>query len=324
MAELVRSGGLPPSVRTVNLAGEPIPPSLVEAIQRLVPRPLLYNLYGPSEDTTYSTFALLSGRSEAPIGRPIANTRVYLSDQRGEPVPVGVPGEIFLAGEGLARGYLGRPELTAERFVPDPFAATPGLRLYRTGDLARFRVDGVLDFLGRADHQVKVRGFRIELGEVEAAILRHPAVREVVVVAQEVGGGERRVLSEEDLAGRDEVVDERQTEARASRAIRSCPTHEWLSYARQLVGRQASALVEHPQPEAATGVAGEGVVLGAQHVRAGAVEVLEPGAGGAGFGGGHFPHRFGVRSGGFRHAGQEALGCRIKCHGFFSFEGSGG
>jgi amino acid adenylation domain-containing protein len=177
MAELLRGGPLPASVRAVNLAGEPIPPTLVEAIHALSPRPRLYNLYGPSEDTTYSTLAALAAGAEAPIGRPIANTRVYLLDARGEPLPAGVPGELHLGGDGLARGYLGRPDLTAERFVPDPFASEPGSRFYRTGDLARFRRDGVLDFLGRVDHQVKVRGFRIELGEVESALVRHPALR---------------------------------------------------------------------------------------------------------------------------------------------------
>jgi acyl-coenzyme A synthetase/AMP-(fatty) acid ligase len=184
MAELVRSGGLPPSVRTVNLAGEPVSPTLADAIHRLgVDR--LYNLYGPSEDTTYSTFALLSGGEPVTIGRPIDGTRSFVLDAALEPVPVGIPGELCLGGTGLARGYLGRPELTAERFVPDPWSGRPGERLYRTGDLARWLPDGSIDFLGRRDHQVKVRGFRVELGEVEAVLRRHPPVREAVVVAQD-------------------------------------------------------------------------------------------------------------------------------------------
>ncbi|HSK80756.1 MAG TPA: amino acid adenylation domain-containing protein, partial [Thermoanaerobaculia bacterium] len=195
IAELVRAGLVPESVRVINLAGEPIPPALVEAIHALSPPRRLYNLYGPSEDTTYSTFALLAEGSEAPIGRPLADTRVYLLDARGEPVPAGVPGELYLAGEGLARGYLGRPDLTAERFVPDPFAAAPGARLYRTGDLARFRPGGDLDFLGRIDHQVKVRGFRVELGEIEAALARHPEVREAVVVARDDGERGKRLVA---------------------------------------------------------------------------------------------------------------------------------
>ncbi|HYO12189.1 MAG TPA: non-ribosomal peptide synthase/polyketide synthase [Thermoanaerobaculia bacterium] len=195
LAELVRAGTVPASAGVINLAGEPIPSALVEAIQALKPPRRLYNLYGPSEDTTYSTFSLLTRGSEAPIGRPIANTRVYLLDARGGPVPVGIPGELFLAGEGLARGYLDRPDLTAERFVPDPFSVQPGERLYRTGDLARFRPDGVLDFLGRADHQVKVRGFRVELGEVEAALARHPEVREAVVMARDDGDQGKRLVA---------------------------------------------------------------------------------------------------------------------------------
>jgi amino acid adenylation domain-containing protein len=195
LAELARGAGVPAGVRVVNLAGEPIPPALVEAIHDLVPPRRLYNLYGPSEDTTYSTFALLAEGSEAPIGVPIANTQAYLLDARGEPVPAGVPGELFLGGEGLARGYIGRPELTAERFVPDPFAAERGSRLYRTGDLARWRPDGGMDFLGRIDHQVKVRGFRIELGEIEAALVRHPGVREAVVLAREDGERGKRLVA---------------------------------------------------------------------------------------------------------------------------------
>ncbi|PYQ66738.1 MAG: non-ribosomal peptide synthetase, partial [Acidobacteria bacterium] len=121
------------------------------------------------------------------IGLPLAGGRVYVVDPRGEPAPAGVPGEMLLAGEGLARGYLGRPELTAERFVPHPFSTRPGERLYRTGDLVRRRPDGVLEYLGRLDHQVKVRGFRVELGEIEAALARHPGVREAVVVARSDG-----------------------------------------------------------------------------------------------------------------------------------------
>jgi len=208
LAELVRGGGLPASVRTVNLAGEPVPRALVDAVHALPGVERLYNLYGPSEDTTYSTFALLAAGEPAgapagapvPIGLPVDDTVAYVVDRCGEPVPVGVPGELWLGGAGLARGYLGRPGLTAERFVPDPFTAeVGGARLYRTGDLVRRRgdrLDGRLDFLGRIDHQVKIRGFRIELGEVEAALTAHPEVREAVVLAlPEPGGAGRRLVA---------------------------------------------------------------------------------------------------------------------------------
>ncbi len=195
MAELARGGGLPASVRTVNLAGEPVPPALVDAVYGIPGVERLYNLYGPSEDTTYSTFALLSAGCGVTVGRPIDGTQAYLLEAGGEPVPVGIPGELYLGGEGLARGYLGRPELTAERFVPDPFGSEPGARLYRTGDLARWRSDGEIDFLGRADHQVKVRGFRIELGEIEAALARHPGVREAVAAARDEGESGRRLVA---------------------------------------------------------------------------------------------------------------------------------
>jgi acyl-coenzyme A synthetase/AMP-(fatty) acid ligase/acyl carrier protein len=184
-AELVRAGAVPSGVRVMNLAGEPLPRSLADALTAL-PGVRLFNLYGPSEYTTYATWTeVLHAEPHPPtIGGPLANTRVYLADLALHPVPFGVPGELCLGGAGLARGYLGRPALTAEKFVPDPFGGVPGARLYRTGDLARWREDGALDFLGRIDHQVKVRGFRIEPGEVEAALERHPAVREAVVAVR--------------------------------------------------------------------------------------------------------------------------------------------
>jgi amino acid adenylation domain-containing protein len=191
-AELVRAGGIPASVLSVNLAGEPLKGALAEALHAAGVG-TVRNLYGPSEDTTYSTWSAVprgAGR-EPTIGRPVANTRAYVLDGSLEPAPVGVPGELYLAGAGLARGYLGRPGMTAERFVPDPFSADGG-RLYRTGDRARWLPAGELEFLGRLDHQVKLRGFRIEPGEIEAALLRHPAVREaVVVVRDDASGGPR-------------------------------------------------------------------------------------------------------------------------------------
>jgi amino acid adenylation domain-containing protein len=192
-AELVRLG-LPSSVRTVGLAGEPLPAALAASLYATGTVERVLNLYGPSEDTTYSTGALVprpdqnrDGRAPA-IGRPLPGTRAHVVDLRGASVPPGVAGELWLAGAGLARGYLGRPELTAERFTPDPAAAAwgnPGGRVYRTGDLVRHRPDGELELLGRIDHQVKVRGFRIELGEIEAALRSHPAVREGAVLVRE-------------------------------------------------------------------------------------------------------------------------------------------
>jgi len=170
--------------------GEALPPALASALRPRVGS--LWNVYGPTETTIWSTVAEVTGEGPISIGRPIANTESYVLDEGGRPVPVGVPGELLLGGVGLARGYLRRPELTAERFVPNPFGEA-GSRLYRTGDLARWRASGVLECLGRIDHQVKVRGFRIELGEVEAALARHPDVAAAVVVAREEASGERRL-----------------------------------------------------------------------------------------------------------------------------------
>jgi acyl carrier protein len=127
--------------------------------------------------------------------RRIANTQIYILDRRFEPVPPGVAGELFIGGNGVVRGYLDRRSLTAEKFLPDPFSSEPGARLYRTGDLARFRADGVIEFLGRLDHQVKVRGYRIELGEIEAVLSRHPDIAENVVVAREDGQGDKRLVA---------------------------------------------------------------------------------------------------------------------------------
>jgi amino acid adenylation domain-containing protein len=196
MAELVRQEALPASVRAVSLAGEALPGALVERLHRLGTVRRVLNLYGPSEDTTYSTFAdVAPGTVEPPIGRPVAGTRAYVLDARLDPVPSGVPGELYLGGEGLARGYLGRPELTADRFVPDPFGGEPGSRLYRTGDLTRWAPAGHLEYLGRLDHQVKVRGFRIELGEIEAALGQQPGVRDAVVLVREDAPGDRRLVA---------------------------------------------------------------------------------------------------------------------------------
>ena len=156
----------------------------------------LWNLYGPTESSIYSTACEVSAAdTTVPIGRPIANTEIYLLDRHLQPVPVGVPGEIYIGGAGLARGYLNRPDLTAKRFIPHPFSVEPGARLYKTGDQARYRSDGQIEYLGRLDHQVKVRGFRIEPEEIELALKAHPGVREVVVAAREHAPGDKRLVA---------------------------------------------------------------------------------------------------------------------------------
>ncbi|WP_036836401.1 AMP-binding protein, partial [Photorhabdus temperata] len=183
------------SVHTVNLAGEPLKRALIEQIFAEAPVQRLCNLYGPSETTTYSAWLPIQrgDRIIESIGRPIANTGLYLLDVYGQPVPLGVVGEIYIGGAGVARGYFNRPDLTAERFLLDPFSDNPGARMYRTGDLARYLPDGNLEFLGRNDQQVKIRGFRIEPGEIEARLLEHPAVSESVVLAQGDGPEKRLV-----------------------------------------------------------------------------------------------------------------------------------
>jgi amino acid adenylation domain-containing protein len=187
------SRGIPSTVRTVCLAGEPLSARLVaRVIERCPPGTRVFNLYGPSETTTYSTFDEVVGGGAVTIGRPVANTQVYVVDERLRPVPVGVCGELLIGGAGVARGYFGRDDLTAERFVPDTLGGGEG-RLYRTGDVVRFRADGRLDYVGRADHQVKVRGFRVELGDIEAAAQGDDRVSQVVCVA--VGDGADRAVA---------------------------------------------------------------------------------------------------------------------------------
>jgi amino acid adenylation domain-containing protein len=158
----------------------------------------LHNLYGPTEaavDVTYWACRPKSNYSIVPIGRPVANTQIYILDSHMQPVPIGIPGELHIGGAQVARGYLNRPELTAQKFIDDPFSHESGARLYKTGDLARYLPDGDLEYLGRIDHQVKIRGFRIELGEIEAALGQHPAVREVVVITREDEPGNKRLAA---------------------------------------------------------------------------------------------------------------------------------
>ena len=194
MAELLRMKAVPASARTVCLAGEALPASLAAAVYAEPTIEKLYNLYGPTEDTTYSTFTLVPRDGRAPtIGRPITNGTAYILDARMEPTPIGVAGEIYLGGAGLARGYLHQPQMTADRFVASPFV--PGERLYRTSDLGRYRENGDLEYLGRLDHQIKLRGFRIELGDIEAVLRKQPGVRDVVVVAREDQPGDKRLVA---------------------------------------------------------------------------------------------------------------------------------
>ena len=196
-ALLQQSDGVPESVRTVNLAGEPLKRSLVQALFEHTHVEQVCNLYGPSETTTYSTWVRMDREQgfQAHIGRPIANTQIYILDEHRCPTPISVAGEIYIGGAGVARGYLNRPELTAERFVKNPFSAEQHARMYRTGDLGRYLPDGNIEYLGRNDHQVKVRGYRIELGEIEARLCAQPAVREAVVLAREDVAGEKRLVA---------------------------------------------------------------------------------------------------------------------------------
>ncbi|MBV9774525.1 MAG: AMP-binding protein, partial [Gemmatimonadetes bacterium] len=184
-----------PTLRTLMLAGEALPPALAARWSTRVPR--LLNAYGPTEATVCATIsAPLAGEgSVVPIGGPVANVRTYVLDPWGEPAPVGVPGELHVGGVGVARGYLGRPELTAEKFVPDAFGGESGARLYRTGDRVRWLPSGELEFLGRSDGQVKLRGFRIETGEVEAALLAQEGVQEAVVTVRVDVAGQKRLVA---------------------------------------------------------------------------------------------------------------------------------
>ncbi|HEU4561817.1 MAG TPA: amino acid adenylation domain-containing protein [Longimicrobium sp.] len=194
-AELLRSGGIPSTVRTLNLGGEPLPVDLAQALYALGTVEKVGNLYGPTEDTTYSTYSVVArGTDRVLVGRPVANTTALVLDAQLQPAPVGVSGELYLAGGGLSRGYAGHPALTAERFLPNPFGA-PGTRMYRVMDRVRWTASGELEYFGRTDFQVKVRGFRIELGEIETALRAHPSIADAVAIVREDVPGDRRLVA---------------------------------------------------------------------------------------------------------------------------------
>ncbi len=187
------------SLSSVLFGGEFVDPGAVRSVLQHGPPARLLHVYGPTENTTFSTWHLVShppaeGQT-VPIGRPLSNTTAFVLDENLQPVPVGVPGELYLGGEGLGRGYLNQSALTSERFIPHPFSPNPDARLYKTGDIVRLLPDGAIEFQGRRDHQVKIRGFRIELGEIESALLKHPDVNECVVLAREDAPGLRRLVA---------------------------------------------------------------------------------------------------------------------------------
>ena len=179
----------------VLVGGEALPADLARQLARSCGP--VWNMYGPTETTIWSSVYKVEGKDDklVPIGKPIANTALYVLDAKCQPVPVGTEGELYIGGEGLARGYFEREELTAEKFVPDPFSFLPDARMYRTGDVARYRPDGNVEFLGRIDHQVKIRGFRIELGEIEAVLEQHDSVNQAVVIAREDTPGDKRLVA---------------------------------------------------------------------------------------------------------------------------------
>lgn len=194
-SELLQQCAIPDSLPTVCLAGESLSADLTRRLYEQHCVTSVFNLYGPSEDTTYSTYIRIDPAvTTVPIGRPLPNTRCYVLDSHGNPCPVGVAGELYLAGSGLARGYIGLPALTAERFVPDPFSSNGGERAYRTGDRVRWSVDGTLEFLGRSDQQVKIRGVRIELGEIEEVLRNIPGVESAAVIVRPDCLGNQRLI----------------------------------------------------------------------------------------------------------------------------------
>jgi len=183
------------SLTRVFCGGEALPTDLVKRFKESGINAELYNLYGPSETTIDATYSHCEIDLDVSIGTPIANTEVYLLDESMQPVPIGVPAELYIGGLNLARGYLRRPDITASRFIPHPFSTQPGARLYKTGDLARYRPDGALQYLGRLDSQVKLRGFRIELEEIASVLRQHPQISNALVLAESSSTGEQRLVS---------------------------------------------------------------------------------------------------------------------------------
>ncbi len=186
------------TLRVLLFGGEAVDPKWVRTVLQHPPRQLLH-VYGPTENTTFSTWHEVLNVSEdartIPIGKPVSNSQCYILDEHLNPVPIGVPGELYLVGDGLARGYWNQPGLTAQKFVPNPFQSGAGSRLYRTGDLARWLPDGAIEFIGRLDQQVKIRGFRIEPGEIESTLARHPGVRDCTVRAYTRGADDRKLAA---------------------------------------------------------------------------------------------------------------------------------
>lgn len=213
-------------LRALLIGGEAFPPALAEQLRPLLAGELL-NMYGPTETTIWSTtHRVTAAETSVPIGQPIVNTRVHVLDENRHPVPSGEPGELYIGGAGVARGYLRRPELTRERFVSDPFGDAQRDRLYRTGDLVRHRGDGALEFLGRLDQQVKIRGHRVELGEIETVLCRDPGIREAVVVARDEEPGLKRLAAYVTAApGADVAPDRLRAAVRAALPEFMVPAH---------------------------------------------------------------------------------------------------
>jgi len=207
---LLDACALPSSISVINLAGEALRPRLVESLAAALPGVSINNLYGPTECTTYATHARAVPKEDITIGRPVANTRIYILDERLEPVPIGVVGDLYIGGALVARGYLHRAVLTAQRFVPDPFGPA-GSRMHRTGDKARYLPNGEIDFRGRVDRQIKLKGHRIELGEVDHVLLEHPGVVEATTVVADIGDGTRQLVAFVASAGHESVRQELQS-----------------------------------------------------------------------------------------------------------------